>query len=179
MNTRLVWFIAGGASTGAVSSVIWLLFSPNHVVESGEVSDDFNNAFAIHGPLKSDWARVHQLGELDVWSDTTNTTLAITENGRAVQLLTSEDGCCTFDIFEYGEYKATIRYGNYDQRLISQGRDQNGIVWTYVDMGINGTIDFRFKEGVSDSTQQVIMTEFAGDVSSSNEFAERVSDSSW
>ena len=163
----------------ALLPAIVLPGSQNPVVKSGEISDDFNNAFAIHGPLVSDWTRVHQLGELDVWSDATNTTLAITQNGRAVQLLTSEDRCCTFDIFEYGEYRATIRYGNYDERLITQDIDQNGIVWTYVDMGINGTIDFRHKPGVLNSTQQVIMTEFAREDSSSDEFPRQVSDSSW
>ncbi len=44
---------------------------------------------------------------------------------------------------------------------------------------INGTIDFRFKEGVSDSPQQVIMTEYAGDVSAISKFAEQDSKSGW
>ena len=179
MNSRLVWFIAGVASAGAVLSAIWLLSGQDDVVRSGEVGDDFNNAFAIHGPFVSDWTLVHQLGELDVWSDAANTTLAITEDDRVVQMLKSEDVCCTFDIYEYGEYKATIRYGNYDQRLISQGEDQHGVVWTYVDMGINGTIDFRFKEGIADSAQQVVTTEFAGKEISSTELDKKVSDSTW
>ena len=179
MNTRLVWFIAGAASAGAALSAIWLLFSENQIIKSGKVSDDIYNAFAIHGPLESDWTHVHQLGELDVWSDAEGTALAITENGRAVQLLTLEDVCCTFDIFEYGEYKATIRYGNFDERLITQERDQNGEVWSYVDMGINGTIDFRFIDGVSNSTQQVIMTQFADDGISSTRIADHDADSGW
>ena len=163
MNSRLVWFIAGAASAGAVMTAVWLLSGQDDVVKTGAASDDFNNAFAIHGPLVSDWTRVRQLGKLDVWSDAANTTLAITEDGRAVQMLSSEDVCCTFEIYEYGEYKATLRYGNFDQRLISQGEDQYGVVWTYVDMGINGTIDFRHKDGIADSAQQAIMTEFAGE----------------
>lgn len=174
-----MWFIAGAASAGAALSVIWLLFSENHLVMSGGVSDDFNNAFAMDEPPISDWTRVHQLGEINVWSDATNTALAITQNGRAIQLLTSDDGCCIFDIFEYGEYKATVQYSGDNQRLISQGQEQNGIVWTYIDKGIDGTIDVRFKEEVLGSAQQVIKTEFAGEAGSSNEFAEQVSDSSW
>jgi len=179
VNTRLLWFIAGAASAGAALSAIWLLFGENTIVKSGEASDDFYNAFAIHGPLESDWTRIHQLGELDVWSDAEGTALAITENGRAVQLLTLEDVCCTFDIFEFGEYKATVRYGNFDERLITQNVDQDGTVWTYVDMGINGTIDFRHKAGVLNSTQQVIMTQFADEGSSSTQLADHDSDSGW
>ena len=130
MNTRLVWFIAGAASAGAALSAVWLLHSPNHVIGSPKAGHDFYNAFAIHGPLESDWTHVHQLGELDVWSDAEGTALAITENGRAVQLLTLEDVCCTFEIFEFGEHRATVRYGAFDERLITQDVDQDGIVWT-------------------------------------------------
>ena len=176
MNTRWVWFIAGATSAGAALSVIWLLFSENHLVQSSGISDDFYKAFAIHGPLDSDWTRLHQLGALDLWSDATNTTLAITENGRAVQLLTLEDVCCTFDIFEFGEYRATVRYGNFDDRLITQDVDRDGTVWTYVDMGINGTIDFRHKAGVLNSTQQVIMTQFAEEGISSTRRADHDAD---
>lgn len=179
MNTRFIWFAAGAASAGVVLSAAWLLLSPEDAVTSNTVSNDFNNAFAIHGPMESEWTRVHQLGNLDIWSDATNTSLAVTEDGRAVQMLTTEGTCCIFEIYEYGEYKATIRYGNYDQRLMSQGEDQRGIVWTYVDMGINGTIDFRYKEGIADSAQQVVMTEFAGNEIESTEFGEKVSESGW
>lgn len=174
-----MWFTAGAASAGVVLSAAWLLLSPADVVMTSAVSDDFNNAFAIHGPMESEWTRVHQLGGLDLWSDAANTTLAITEDGRAVQMLTSDEVCCIFEIYEYGEYKATLRYGNFDQRLMSQGEDQKGIVWTYVDMGINGTIDFRYKEGIADSAQQVIMTEFAGNEIPSTELDKRVSKTGW
>jgi hypothetical protein len=179
MKARLACFTAGAAATGAVWAAVWLLLGPNQVVEPGADSDDFYKAFAIHGPLDSDWTRVHQVGELDVWSDAAGTALAITENGRAVQLLTLDDVCCTFDIFEQGEYRATVKYGNFDQRLMSQGVDPDGKVWTYVDMGINGTIDFRFLDGVSNSAQQVIMTQFAGETNPSTQLADHNSDSGW
>jgi hypothetical protein len=179
VNARLVWFIAGAASAGAALAAIWLLHSPHHVIENTKAGHDFYNAFAIHGPLESDWTRVHQLGELDVWSDAEGTALAITENGRAVQLLSSGDGCCTFEIFEHGEYRAALRYGNFDERLITQDVDQDGIVWTYVDMGINGTIDFRHQPGVLNSTQQVILTQFAEDGVESTRLADHDADSGW
>ena len=179
MNTRSVWFIAGAASAGVVLSAIWLLSSEYQILKNGEASEDFYNAFAIHGPLEPDWTRIHQLGELNVWSDAEGMALAITKNGRAVQLLTLEDVCCTFNIFEFGEYRATVRYGNFDERLITQDTDKDGIVWTYVDMGINGTIDFRHKAGVLNSTQQVIMTQFANDGNESTRLADHDSDSGW
>lgn len=175
MNTRFAWFIAGATTTGILVSVAWQFADANRVVEPVHAGEDFYNAFAIHGPLESKWSRIHQLGDLDVWSDDGKSSLAITKNGRAVQLLTIDDGCCIFDIFESGEYKATVKYGNFDERLMSHGVDQNGIVWTYVDMGINGTVDFRFKDGISDSKQQVIMTQFAGD----GENFRQVSNSGW
>lgn len=178
MDTRLTWFITGAASTALLLSVTWYFVSPNNDLERGKASEDFYNSFAIHGPLESDWSRVHQFGELDVWGDDAKTSLAITRNGRAVQLLTSDSGCCTFDIFEQGEYKATVKYGNYDQRLLTQGADQRGEIWTYVDMGINGTIDFRYKDGISNSMQQVVMTQFAGDDGSNEQFS-TVSNSGW
>jgi hypothetical protein len=128
VRSRLTWFIAGAIATAAVWAAVWLFLGPTPVVETPTDNDDFYKAFAIHGPIESDWARVHQLGELDVWSDTEGTALAITENGQAVQLLTLEDVCCTFDIFEHGEYRATIKYGNFDQRLMSQGVDPDGKV---------------------------------------------------
>lgn len=179
MIARLAWFIAGAAATGIAWVAVWLLLGPNHVAVTTADNDDFYEAFAIHGPLETEWTRVHQLGELDVWSDAEGTALAITENGRAVQLLTLEDVCCTFDIYEYGEYRATVKYGNFDDRLISHGADQAGIVWTYVDMGINGTIDFRFKEGIPKSTQQAITTQFAGEVSPSTQLVDHEPDSGW
>ena len=179
MQSRLVWFIAGAASTGAAAAAAWLLLSPDSAIQSVRAKEDFYKAFAIHGPLESDWTRVHQLGELDIWGDAEGTALAITENGQAVQLLTLDDVCCTFDIFEQGEFKATVKYGNFDERLLSQGIDPNGIVWTYVDMGINGTIDFRFIDGVVDSSQQVIMTQFASDEIPSTQLADHDSDSGW
>ena len=92
-----MWFTAGAASAGVVLSAAWLLLSPADVVMTSAVSDDFNKAFAIHGPLESEWTRVHQLGGLDIWSDAANTTLAITEDGRAVQMLSSDEVCCTCD----------------------------------------------------------------------------------
>ena len=171
MNTRIAWFIAGALSTGVLSSVTWYCASPTRGVERVVANDDLYTAFAIHGPLDSDWSHIHALGELDIWSDAEGTSLAITKDGRAVQLLTLDGGCCTFEIFENGEYKATVKYGNYDQRLMSQGLDQNGTVWTYVDMGINGTVDFRYKDGIANSAQQVIMTQFASD----EEFSRQVS----
>ncbi len=157
----------------------WLFLSPNSTIETVRAKEEFYKAFAIHGPVESEWNRVHQMGELDIWGDAEGTALAITENGQAVQLLTLDDVCCTFDIFEQGEFKATVKYGNYDERLLSQGIDPNGIVWTYVDMGINGTIDFRFIDGVVDSSQQVIMTQFATDEIPSTQLADHDSDSGW
>lgn len=177
MQARLTWFTAGAASTGAVCAVVWLLAGSRQIVASDTANEDFYNAFAIHGPLESEWSRVHQLGDLDVWSDAESSALAITQNGRAVQLLTLDDVCCTFDIFEQGEFRATVKYGNFDERLLSQGVDPNGVVWTYVDMGINGTIDFRFIDGVSNSAQQAIMTQFAGETRPSTQLAEQ--DSGW
>lgn len=179
MTTRLTWFAAGAASTGVVWAVAWLLHSPDRVIESVRAKEEFYNAFAIHGPLESDWTRVHQLGDLQIWSDTEGTSLAITDNGQAVQMLTTDDVCCTFEIFEQGEYRATVKYGNYDQRLLSQGVDPNGTVWTYVDMGINGTTDFRYIDGVSKSTQQVIMTQFAGEEKLDTRLVDHDEDSGW
>lgn len=179
MKARLAWFAAGAASTATASAAIWFLFSPDHVFEAGDVSEDLYNAFAIHGPLETEWRRVHQSGELDIWSDAENKSLAITEKGRAVQLLTQDDVCCTFEIFEQGEYRATVKYGNFDQRLMSQGVDPHGTVWTYVDMGINGTTDFRYIEGIPKSAQQVIMTQFAGDDGTGTQLAGHDADAGW
>ncbi len=179
MEARLTWFLAGAAATGAAWAAVWLLSGPNSISEYKKAGTDFYNAFAIHGPLESEWNHVHQFGELDVWSDAEGTALAITENGRAIELLTLDEVCCTFDIFEHGEYRATVKYGNFDQRLISQGIDPDGKVWTYVDMGINGTIDFRFLDGVANSSQQVIVTQYAGETEPSTQLADHNSDSGW
>jgi hypothetical protein len=46
-------------------------------------------------------------------------------------------------------------------------------------MGINGTIDFRFLDGVSNSSQQAIMTQFAGETNPSTQLADHDSDSGW
>lgn len=175
MDKRFTWFIAGAASTGVLLSVAWYCASPDRVVASPLAGEDFYNAFAIHGPLDTRWSRIDRIGELDLWSDAGKTSLAITKHGHALQLLTSDNGCCRFDIFEAGEYKTTVKYGNFDERLMSQGVDQNGIVWTYVDMGINGTVDFRYKDGIANSTQQVIMTQFGAD----EENFSQVSNSGW
>ncbi len=172
MNARLMWFLAGVAATGAVMSVIGLFGSQPYIVRDGEVSEDFGNAFAMDAPLVSDWTRVHQLGALDIWSDDSNSALAITENGRAIQLLTSDGGCCVFDIYEYGEYRATIKYGDDKPRLIMQGRDPTGTVWTYVDKGIDGTIDLRLLEDVSNSAQQVTKTVYESKTNLSNDSTE-------
>lgn len=179
MDTRWAWFIAGAASAAILLSVAWYAFGPDHAFERGKANDDFYNAFAIHGPLDTDWSHVYRIGELDLWSDEANTSLAITQDGRAVQLLTSDTACCTFEIFERGEYKATVKYGNYDQRLISRGADQNGEVWTYVDMGINGTIDFRFKDGIANSTEQVVVMQFASDENAGNQYSRQAANSGW
>lgn len=179
MKARLAWFTAGAAASGVAWAAVWLLLGPNPVVVPGADSEDFYKAFAIHGPLETEWSRVHRLGALDVWGDAEGTALAITENGRAIELLTLDEVCCTFDIFEHGEYRATVKYGNFDQRLISQGIDPDGKVWTYVDMGINGTIDFRFLDGVANSSQQVIVTQYAGETKPSTQLADHNSDSGW
>ena len=179
MQSRFVWFTAGAVSTGTVLAVAWFAFGPHATIQPRAASTDFYNAFAIHGPLETDWSRVHQVGDLDVWSDTEGSALAITQNGEAVQMITVDDGCCTFEIFDAGEYKATLKYGNYDDRLMSQGADPSGTIWTYVDMGINGTIDFRFIDGINDSSQQVIMTQYAGDEVQSTKLADHNRDSGW
>ncbi|MDX1406325.1 MAG: hypothetical protein R3192_17430, partial [Woeseiaceae bacterium] len=64
-------------------------------------------------------------------------------------------------------------------RLMSQGIDPSGTVWTYVDMGINGTIDFRYIDGISDSSQQVVMTQFAGEKVQGTRLADHDADSGW
>lgn len=179
MTIRSAWFAAGAASTGAVWFVVSLFSNSEPLPAASEANEDFYKAFAIHGPLESEWKHVHRVGELDVWSDALSKSLAITENGQAVQLLTAEDICCTFEVYERGDYRATIKYGNYDQRLLSQGVDPNGTVWTYVDMGINGTTDFRYIDGVAKSTQQVIMTQFAGDTPSGTQLVDHDEDSGW
>ena len=179
MTSKWAWFAAGAVSTGTVFAVAWLTLGPNPVIQPRAASTDFYNAFAIHGPLETEWNRVHQVGDLDVWSDEDKTALAITKDGQAVQMIAIDDGCCTFEIFDAGEYKATLKYGNYDDRLMSQGVDPSGTIWTYVDMGINGTIDFRFIDGINDSSQQVIMTQFAGDEIESTKLADHKRDSGW
>lgn len=179
MTSRLAWFVAGAALTGAAWAAVSSLLGPSPVIETKRNTEEFYNAFAIHGPLQTDWTHVHQLGDLQVWSDAENKSLAITKDGQAVQMLTTDDICCTFEIFEQGDYRATVKYGNYDQRLLSQGVDPNGTVWTYVDMGINGTTDFRYIDGVSKSTQQVIMTQFAGEERIDTRLVDHDKDSGW
>lgn len=129
----------------------------NHQLEEvrGVLSNDFEKAIALDIPLESIWTKVANVNTNDVWLDATRSVLAITHDGRAIQLFSYVDNIYYFDVFEAGEPRLTAELSSDGDRLFVYEHTAEGATWVHFDREFDGVPDQRMQIGVDNSAQDI------------------------
>lgn len=129
----------------------------NHQLEEvrGVLSNDFEKAIALDMPLASVWTKVANVDTNDVWLDATGSILAITRDGRAIQLFSYVNDIYYFDLFKAGDPRLTAEISTDADRLFVYERAAEGAPWVHFDREFDGVPDQRMQFGVDGSAQDI------------------------